>query len=79
MPRISLITHVFIFQRQGLPPICTHNVIDDYNDQVLTALRRCRLFNNREDRVKVFLNFWFLHFIRITRVNASKAVAHRKV
>ena len=45
---------VFSAQRSDLPPICTHNVIDDHKDPVLNALRRCKLFNNRHDRVKVY-------------------------
>jgi len=40
-------------QRKTLPPICTHNVIDDGTDPVLCTIRRCRLFNDRSDRVKV--------------------------
>jgi glycogen synthase len=44
----------FVFtQRQTLPPICTHNVVDDGIDPILCALRKCQLFNNRYDRVKV--------------------------
>ena len=31
----------------------THNVVDDGNDPVLSSFRRCQLFNNRHDRVKV--------------------------
>ena len=40
-------------QRKTLPPVCTHNVIDDVADPVLCAIRRCKLFNDRSDRVKV--------------------------
>ena len=40
-------------QRGCLPPICTHNMVDTENDPVLCALRRCQLFNNDHDRVKV--------------------------
>ncbi|KAK7486647.1 hypothetical protein BaRGS_00022048, partial [Batillaria attramentaria] len=47
--------------RHNLPPICTHNVVDDSNDQVLNALRRCQLFNNRHDRVKVIFHPEFLN------------------
>ncbi len=42
-----------LFQRSSLPPICTHNVMEDANDPVLKSFRRCHLFNNRHDRVKV--------------------------
>lgn len=52
---------IFTAQRHSLPPICTHNVVDDHNDQVLNALRRCQLFNNRHDRVKVIFHPEFLN------------------
>ncbi|KAK3594074.1 hypothetical protein CHS0354_040842 [Potamilus streckersoni] len=51
---------IFSAQRNNLPPICTHNVADDVNDQVLSAFRRCQLFNNRHDRVKVIFHPEFL-------------------
>lgn len=44
---------IYATQRNSLPPITTHNVIDDDKDPVLSALRRCRLFNEVTDRVKV--------------------------
>lgn len=47
-------------QRTGLPPICTHNVIDDAIDPILNALRKCQLFNSRSDRVKVIFHPEFL-------------------
>lgn len=47
-------------QRHGLPPICTHNVVDDSVDPILCALRKCQLFNNRYDRVKVIFHPEFL-------------------
>jgi glycogen(starch) synthase len=43
-----------------LPPICTHNVNDDVQDPILNALRRCHLFNDRHDRVKVIFHPEFL-------------------
>ncbi|KAI6214650.1 Glycogen [starch] synthase [Aphelenchoides besseyi] len=45
--------------REGLPPICTHNMVDG-NDQVLNAFRQCQLFNNDHDRVKVIFHPEFL-------------------
>ena len=36
-----------------LPPIVTHNLVDDANDQVLNFLRAANLVNNENDRVKV--------------------------
>lgn len=44
---------LFSFQRTTLPPVCTHNVVDDGIDPILCSIRRCQLFNNRSDRVKV--------------------------
>lgn len=43
-----------------LPPITTHNIIDDATDPIMCALRRCQLFNNRYDRVKVIFHPEFL-------------------
>lgn len=47
---------IFSLQRNGLPPVTTHNVVDDWNDPVLNAVRRCNLFNTTHDRVKVCLS-----------------------
>ena len=44
----------------ALPPICTHNVINDADDQVLVKLRDCQLFNSHSDRVKVIFHPEFL-------------------
>lgn len=53
-PNTFVVCYVFrILQRNSLPPICTHNVCEDESDQILNALRRCQLFNRKEDRVKV--------------------------
>ena len=35
------------------PPIVTHNVENDDTDEILCHLRACKLFNMRDDRVKV--------------------------
>lgn len=51
---------IYAAQRTSLPPICTHNVVDDHIDPVLSHLRRCHLFNNRYDRVKVIFHPEFL-------------------
>ncbi|XP_065573167.1 glycogen [starch] synthase-like [Artemia franciscana] len=51
---------LFASQRSSLPPITTHNVVDDHVDPVLNNLRRCQLFNNRSDRVKVIFHPEFL-------------------
>eukprot|EP00123_Amoebidium_parasiticum_P017692 comp23949_c0_seq1/m.42364 comp23949_c0_seq1/g.42364 ORF comp23949_c0_seq1/g.42364 comp23949_c0_seq1/m.42364 type:complete len:676 (-) comp23949_c0_seq1:335-2362(-) len=57
---IKLKRCMFSYQRHSLPPIVTHNLVDDANDPVLTNLRRCQLFNNRHDRVKVIFHPQFL-------------------
>jgi glycogen(starch) synthase len=44
---------LYIQKREGLPPICTHNVVNDADDEILCALRRLHLFNDHHDRVKV--------------------------
>ena len=36
-----------------MPPITTHNIVDEHNDPVMNAFKRCQLFNNHYDRVKV--------------------------
>lgn len=51
---------IFATQRNNLPPICTHNVVQDNIDLVLCNLRRCCLFNDRHDRVKVIFHPEFL-------------------
>ena len=50
---IKLKRCIYSAQRTNLPPVVTHNVIDDDKDPVLTYIRRIQLFNRREDRVKV--------------------------
>uniref|UniRef100_A0A8C3MM83 Glycogen [starch] synthase n=1 Tax=Geospiza parvula TaxID=87175 RepID=A0A8C3MM83_GEOPR len=51
---------IFSTQRHSLPPVTTHNMIDDSNDPILSTIRRIGLFNNRTDRVKVILHPEFL-------------------
>uniref|UniRef100_A0A1B6BX67 Glycogen [starch] synthase n=2 Tax=Clastoptera arizonana TaxID=38151 RepID=A0A1B6BX67_9HEMI len=51
---------LFALQRNGLPPVTTHNVVDDWNDPVLTHVRRCHLFNTIHDRVKIVFHPEFL-------------------
>lgn len=57
---IELKKCIFSSMRDTLPPICTHNVIDDNVDPILCNLRRCELFNRRSDRVKVIFHPEFL-------------------
>lgn len=51
---------IFAAQSSPLPPITTHNVINEQNDPVLNAFRRCHLFNSSSDRVKVVFHPEFL-------------------
>uniref|UniRef100_A0A2P2I2F4 Glycogen [starch] synthase n=1 Tax=Hirondellea gigas TaxID=1518452 RepID=A0A2P2I2F4_9CRUS len=51
---------IYSAQKKSLPPITTHNIIDDDRDPVITTLRRCRLFNHPDDRVKVIFHPEFL-------------------
>lgn len=51
---------IFSLQRTGMPPVTTHNVQDDWNDPVLTSVRRCNLFNSTYDRVKIVFHPEFL-------------------
>ncbi|NXS02378.1 GYS2 protein, partial [Oxylabes madagascariensis] len=62
---------IFTTQRHTLPPVTTHNMIDDSNDPILNTIRRIGLFNNRTDRVKEGLqmvhdrnaNAWYVRTI----------------
>ena len=44
---------IYATQRSGLPPIVTHNMLDDGTDPILNHIRRTQLFNHRTDKVKV--------------------------
>ncbi|KAF2073899.1 hypothetical protein CYY_004787 [Polysphondylium violaceum] len=48
-------------QRPSLPPIVTHNMVDDVNDPILNHLRKIKLFNSQEDRVKIIYHPEFLN------------------
>uniref|UniRef100_A0A182QDI6 Glycogen [starch] synthase n=1 Tax=Anopheles farauti TaxID=69004 RepID=A0A182QDI6_9DIPT len=52
---------LYALQRDGNPPVTTHNVVDDWNDPVLDSIRRCHLFNTKYDRVKVVFHPEFLN------------------
>uniref|UniRef100_A0A673I6G0 Glycogen [starch] synthase n=1 Tax=Sinocyclocheilus rhinocerous TaxID=307959 RepID=A0A673I6G0_9TELE len=43
---------IYATQRHSLPPVTTHNMLDDSTDQILSNIRRIGLFNGRNDRVK---------------------------
>lgn len=34
---------LYSLHRDGLPPVTTHNIVDDWNDPVLNSIRRCKL------------------------------------
>jgi len=51
---------IFAQGATNLPPITTHNVSEDSMDPVMNAFRRCQLFNDRSDRVKVIFHPEFL-------------------
>jgi len=48
-------------QHQLLPPIVTHNVINDSTDEILNHLRICKLFNAKDDKVKIVYHPEFLN------------------
>lgn len=52
---------LYSLQRQGMPPVTTHNIVDDWNDPVLNSIRRCNLFNTVNDRVKIVFHPEFLN------------------
>uniref|UniRef100_A0AAV2IYU1 Glycogen [starch] synthase n=1 Tax=Knipowitschia caucasica TaxID=637954 RepID=A0AAV2IYU1_KNICA len=51
---------IFATQRRSLPPVTTHNMLDDATDPILSNVRRIGLFNDREDRVKIIFHPEFL-------------------
>ncbi|RMZ91493.1 hypothetical protein DV736_g1269, partial [Chaetothyriales sp. CBS 134916] len=59
--RVALRRRLFAMKRHGLPPIVTHNMINDAEDPVLNQLRRVQLFNQSSDRVKVIFHPEFLN------------------
>lgn len=44
---------LYSLQRNDLPPVTTHNIVNDWSDPVLNSIRRCKLFNTTSDKVKV--------------------------
>ena len=61
--KVVLKKRVFALRRpEGtLPPIVTHNMVDDANDPILNQIRRVQLFNNSYDRVKIIFHPEFLN------------------
>ncbi|KAF2743204.1 glycosyltransferase family 3 protein [Sporormia fimetaria CBS 119925] len=59
--KIMLRRRLFAMKRHNLPPIVTHNMVNDQEDPVLNQIRRCQLFNNSSDRVKIVFHPEFLN------------------
>ncbi|EMG48943.1 gsy-1 Glycogen [starch] synthase [Candida maltosa Xu316] len=59
--RVLLKRRIFALKRDGLPPIVTHNMVDDSTDPILNQIRRVQLFNKPEDRVKIIFHPEFLN------------------
>ncbi|EEH05267.1 glycogen synthase [Histoplasma capsulatum var. duboisii H88] len=59
--RVLLRRRLFAMKRHQLPPIVTHNMVNDADDPVLNQLRRVQLFNHPSDRVKVVFHPEFLN------------------
>ena len=58
--KIMLRRRLFAMKRYNLPPIVTHNLVNDAEDPILNQIRRCQLFNHPSDRVKVVFHPEFL-------------------
>jgi glycogen(starch) synthase len=58
--KIMLRRRLFAMKRNTLPPIVTHNMVNDAEDPILNQIRRCQLFNHPSDRVKVIFHPEFL-------------------
>ncbi|KAI5365288.1 Putative glycogen synthase [Septoria linicola] len=58
--KIMLRRRLFAMKRNTLPPIVTHNLVNDAEDPILNQMRRCQLFNHPSDRVKVVFHPEFL-------------------
>ncbi|KAI9654372.1 MAG: glycogen synthase isoform 1 [Bathelium mastoideum] len=59
--KIMLRRRLFAMKRGTLPPIVTHNMVNDADDPILNQIRRCHLFNHPSDRVKVIFHPEFLN------------------
>jgi len=59
--RVMLRRRLFAMKRHGLPPVVTHNMVNDADDPVLNQIRRVQLFNHPSDRVKVIFHPEFLN------------------
>ncbi|KAI0525723.1 glycogen synthase [Xylaria bambusicola] len=59
--RVVLRRRLFAMKRHGLPPIVTHNMVNDQEDPILNQIRRVQLFNHPTDRVKIVFHPEFLN------------------
>lgn len=59
--QVMLKRRVLALKRSTLPPIVTHNVVNDAEDPVLSQIRRVQLFNNGSDRVKIVFHPEFIN------------------
>jgi glycogen(starch) synthase len=59
--RVLLRRRLFAMKRHGLPPIVTHNMVNDNDDPILNQIRRVQLFNHPSDRVKIVFHPEFLN------------------
>jgi len=59
--KILLRRRLFAMKRHNLPPVVTHNMVNDAEDPVLNQIRRCQLFNASSDRVKIIFHPEFLN------------------
>ncbi|OBZ81590.1 Glycogen [starch] synthase [Choanephora cucurbitarum] len=59
--KVLLKRRVFALKNNSLPPIVTHNMVDDGTDPIINQLRRLQLYNKPEDRVKCIFHPEFLN------------------
>jgi glycogen(starch) synthase len=59
--RVMLRRRLFAMKRHVLPPVVTHNMVNDADDPVLNQIRRVQLFNHPSDRVKIIFYPEFLN------------------
>jgi glycogen(starch) synthase len=59
--KVLLKRRTFALKRNSLPPVVTHNMVDDHNDPILNHIRRVKLFNDKHDRVKIVFHPDFLN------------------
>lgn len=57
---VNLKRRIFALKRDTLPPIVTHNMVDDGADPILRQIRQVKLFNSSMDRVKMIFHPEFL-------------------